>query len=76
MEICLRETSARSLVDHWSWAADKGLMNRNTAAGLSSACVRVLDILGDNWEQTESELSTSRNNSFVLKTSRKSNSGP
>jgi hypothetical protein len=47
------ETSARSLVDHWSWAADKGLMNRNTASGLRSACARVFETLGDGWEQTD-----------------------
>ena len=47
------ETSARALVDHWSWAADKGLMNRNTAGGLRSACAGVLEVLGDDWEQTD-----------------------
>jgi hypothetical protein len=47
------ENNARSLVDHWSWAADKGLMNRNTAAGLRSACTRVLTVIGDDWEKTD-----------------------
>ena len=47
------EKNAKSLVDHWTWAADKGLMNRNTAAGLRSACARVLEVLGDGWEQTD-----------------------
>jgi hypothetical protein len=47
------ETSARALIDHWSWAADKGLMNRNTAGGLRSACTRVLEVLGEGWEQTD-----------------------
>ncbi len=46
------ETSARALIDHWTWAAEKGLMNRNTAGGLRSACSRVLEALGDDWEQT------------------------
>jgi hypothetical protein len=46
------ETSARALIDHWTWAAEKGLMNRNTAGGLRSACNRVLEALGDDWEQT------------------------
>ena len=46
------ETSARDLIDHWTWAAEKGLMNRNTAGGLRSACSRVLEALGDGWEQT------------------------
>jgi len=47
------EKNAKSLVDHWAWAAEKGLMNRNTAAGLRSACTRILEVLGDNWEQTD-----------------------
>ena len=47
------ETSARALVDHWSWAADKGLMNRNTAGGLRSACAGVPEVLGDDWEQAD-----------------------
>ena len=47
------EKSAKSLVDHWAWAGSKGLMNRNTAAGLRSACARVLEVLGDDWEQTD-----------------------
>jgi len=47
------ETNARALVDHWNWAADKGLMNRNTAFGLRSACSRVLAVLGDDWEETD-----------------------
>jgi hypothetical protein len=48
------ETNARALVDHWNWAADKGVMNRNTAAGLRSACTRVLAVLGDDdWEETD-----------------------
>ena len=42
----------RDLIDHWTWAAEKGLMNRNTAGGLRSACSRVLEALGDGWEQT------------------------
>jgi hypothetical protein len=46
------DTSARALIDHWAWAAEKGLMNRNTAGGLRSACNRVLEVLGDDWEQT------------------------
>ena len=49
----LMETNAKSLVDHWTWAADKGVLNRNTAAGLRSACTRVLAVLGDDWEETD-----------------------
>jgi hypothetical protein len=47
------EKNAKSLVDHWAWAAEKGLMNRNTAAGLRSACSRVFEVLGDDWEQAD-----------------------
>ena len=47
------EKSARSLVDHWTWAADKGVMNRNTAAGLRSACTRVLEVNGTDWDKTD-----------------------
>jgi hypothetical protein len=44
--------TGKSLVDHWSWAAEKGVMNRNTAAGLRAACVQVLSVLeeGENDE--------------------------
>ena len=27
------ETKGKALIDHWSWAAEKGVMNRNTAPG-------------------------------------------
>jgi hypothetical protein len=47
------EKNARSLVDHWTWAADKGLMNGNTAAGLRSACTQILQVIGDGWETTD-----------------------
>jgi hypothetical protein len=42
--------TGKTLIDHWSWAAEKGVMNRNTAAGLRAACVQVL---GDNPEQLD-----------------------
>jgi hypothetical protein len=45
-------TTAKQLVDHWTWAADKGLMNRNTAGALRAACSQVLGVL-DNWEQLD-----------------------
>ena len=47
------DANARSLVDHWAWAADKGVMNRNTAAGLRSACTQVLAVVGEDWEKTD-----------------------
>jgi len=46
------DTTGRALVDHWKWAADKGLMNRNTAASLGAACSQVLGAL-DDWEQLD-----------------------
>jgi hypothetical protein len=44
------DTNAESLVQHWTWAAKKGLMNANTAAGLRGACLQVLGVLGDEWK--------------------------
>lgn len=43
------DTSGKSLVGHWNWAAEKGLMNPNTAAGLRAACSQVLSV-EDGWE--------------------------
>ena len=45
-------TTALQLVEHWKWAADKGLMNRNTAGSLKAACSQVLGVL-DDWEQLD-----------------------
>jgi hypothetical protein len=46
------ETTGRALVDHWDWAADRGLMNKNTAGALRIACSEVLGIDPD-WETKE-----------------------
>jgi hypothetical protein len=46
------ETTGQQLVDHWNWAAEKGLMNKNTASGRRSACVQVLSILPD-WQNVD-----------------------
>lgn len=43
------ETTGRALVDHWNWAAGKGLMNKNTAGALRAACSQVL-AADENWE--------------------------
>jgi hypothetical protein len=43
------ETTGRVLVDHWDWAAERGLMNKNTASALRIACSEVLGIDPD-WE--------------------------
>lgn len=41
------ETTGKALVEHWNWAAEKGVMNKNTAAGLRTACTQVLSALDD-----------------------------
>ena len=46
------EATGKALVDHWNWAAEKGVMNKNTAAGLRAACTQVLGALG-NWESVD-----------------------
>lgn len=43
------DTSGKSLVEHWKWAADKGIMNSNTANAFRAACTQVLGVL-DRWE--------------------------
>lgn len=43
------DTSGKALVEHWKWAAEKGLMNANTANGLRAACSQVLSV-ADGWE--------------------------
>jgi len=43
------DANGREFVEHWDWAAEKGLMNKNTAAGLRAACTQVLGVL-DDWE--------------------------
>src|SRR5689334_21415891 len=30
----LMDTTAKAFIEHWSWAAEKGVMNKNTAGGL------------------------------------------
>lgn len=46
------ETGAKAFLEHWNWAADKGVMNRNTAAGIRSACNQVLSVQ-DDWENLD-----------------------
>jgi hypothetical protein len=43
------DTTGKSLVDHWGWAADKGLMKANTASALRAACSQVMSAL-DDWQ--------------------------
>lgn len=47
-----QDTSGKALVEHWTYAADKGLMKGNTARALRSACVQVLSALED-WEKVD-----------------------
>ena len=46
------DTSGKAMVEHWKWAAEKGLMNPNTAGALRGACSQVLSVL-DGWESTD-----------------------
>jgi hypothetical protein len=46
------KTKGIDLVEHWNWAAEKGLMKKNTAASLRSACSKVLSAL-DDWESVD-----------------------
>jgi hypothetical protein len=43
------DTTGTALLEHWTWAIKKGLMNRNTGGSLRSACAKVLPVL-DDWE--------------------------
>jgi hypothetical protein len=51
-EIEVMVMTGKALVDHWTWAAEKGVMNKNTAGGLRSACTQVLGVL-ENWESID-----------------------
>jgi len=46
------DSTGRALVDHWSWAAEKGLMNKNTAGTFRAACSQVLSVI-DDWESLD-----------------------
>lgn len=46
------ETTGKNFVDHWSWAAKKGLMNPTTARLMRNASVQVLSAL-EGWEQLD-----------------------
>jgi hypothetical protein len=45
-------SSGKAFAEHWKWAADKGLLNPNTARGLSAAVNQVLRAL-DDWENVD-----------------------
>jgi hypothetical protein len=46
------DTTSKALVEHWRWAADKGMMNLNTANALRAACTQVLAGV-DGWENLD-----------------------
>src|SRR6266436_2030391 len=46
------DTTGKSLVEHWTWAASKGVMNKNTAGAVHAACTQVLAVL-DDWENVD-----------------------
>lgn len=48
-----RDGTGRDFVEHWTWAADRGLMNRDTARALKAAVLRILKIEGDDWESID-----------------------
>src|SRR6266480_1665178 len=46
------DMTGKSLIEHWNWAANKGLMNKNSAAALRAACTQVLGVL-DDWQNMD-----------------------
>lgn len=46
------DTSGKAFVEHWTWAAEKGLMNPGTAKTVRAACAQILGVL-ENWETTD-----------------------
>jgi len=46
------KTSGKEFIDFWGWAAEKGLMNDNTARALSAAAKRVISI-DEDWESKD-----------------------
>lgn len=46
------DTTGKALLEHWTWAVEKGLMNRNTGISLRSACAKVLPVL-ESWEELD-----------------------
>ena len=46
------QRTGRALVDHWVWAADKGLMPRGSARAMAVSCRRVLEI-EQGWENVD-----------------------
>lgn len=48
------DANGKDLVEFWNWAADRGEMNRNTAAAMRSACKEVLSTVEpEGWETVD-----------------------
>ena len=45
-------TTGKQLVEHWNWAAERGVMNSHSAHALRAACTNVLSVL-DNWQEID-----------------------
>ncbi len=41
--------TGKEFIEHWNWAAEKGVMNKNTAGGIRTACTQVLSV-DTGWE--------------------------
>lgn len=39
------DLSGKAFLDHWRWAADKGVMNRNTAQAFLTSCRKVMEVV-------------------------------
>src|SRR5258705_13330597 len=48
------DKNGKALIDHWEWAASKGLMNKTSARLLRTACEQVLSV-EENWENLDIE---------------------
>jgi hypothetical protein len=46
------DTTGKALVEHWNWAAEKGVMNKNTALGIRAAVTQVLSVV-ENWQDVD-----------------------
>ena len=46
------QRTGKALVEHWAWAADKGLMPRKSAQSMAVSCRRVLEVDQD-WENVD-----------------------
>ena len=46
------QRTGKALVEHWKWAADRGLMPKNSAQTMAVSCRRVLEVEQD-WENVD-----------------------